>query len=68
MQPKEKILGIFYDLENSQMTHRMIAQKYNISMEMVQGINTGRYWKTENKNYPLQKIAKKHNHIQKTCK
>lgn len=68
MQPKEKILGIFYDLENSQMTHRMIAQKWNISMEMVQGINTGRYWKTENKNYPLQKTAKKHNHIQKTCK
>jgi hypothetical protein len=35
------------------MLHREIAEKWNISIEMVQGINTGRYWYQENKNYPL---------------
>ena len=57
-RPKEKILGIIYDLEHTNMYHREIAEKWEISTEMVQGINTGRYWYQENKNYPLQKQHK----------
>lgn len=53
-QPKEKIIGIIVDLINTDMSHRDIALKWDISMEMVQGINTGRYWK-HNADYPLQK-------------
>ena len=53
-QPKEKIIGVISDLTNTNHTHRDIATKWDISIEMVQGINTGRYWK-HNADYPLQK-------------
>ena len=53
-KPKEKIIGVIYDLENTDLYHKEIAKKWNISVEMVQGINTGRYWFQENKQYPLQ--------------
>lgn len=56
--PKEKIINVFYDLENTNFTHSEIAKRQNISIEMVQGINTGRYWKCDNKSYPLQKRTK----------
>lgn len=60
-QPKEKIIGVISDLINTNMSHRNIAIKWDISMEMVQGINTGRYWK-HNADYPLQKrkVSKKY--------
>ena len=41
--PKEKILGIIKDLEETDLYHKEIAEKWDISVEMVQGINTGRY-------------------------
>lgn len=50
---KEKILGIINDLENTIMSHKDIAEKWGFSVEMVQGINTGRYWKY-NREYPIQ--------------
>lgn len=53
-QPKEKIIGVISDLINTDMMHKDIAAKWDISTEMVQGINTGRYWK-RNTEYPLQK-------------
>ena len=53
--PKENIIGIFNDLKNTAMFHREIAEKWNVSIEMVQGINTGRYWKLDNVDYPIQK-------------
>lgn len=56
-QPKEKIIGIINDLINTDMIHRDIAEKWDISTEMVQGINTGRYWKHD-ADYPLQKKTK----------
>ena len=62
-KPKEKIIGIIYDLENTNMYHKEIAKKWDISIEMVQGINTGRYWYQSNKTYPLQtkhKIGSQH--------
>ena len=55
---KENIIGIFNDLKTTDMYHREIAEKWNISIEMVQGINTGRYWFIETENYPLQKLHK----------
>lgn len=53
-QPKENIIGVISDLTNTNMMHKDIAIKWDMSTEMVQGINTGRYWK-HNTNYPLQK-------------
>lgn len=50
---KEKIIGIIHDLETTNLLHREIAEKYSISVEMVQGINTGRYWKYD-REYPIQ--------------
>lgn len=48
------------------MYHKEIAQKWNISIEMVQGINTGRYWK-QDREYPIQKISlKRHGTKEKT--
>jgi hypothetical protein len=55
---KEKIIGIINDLEKTDMFHREIAEKWNISVEMIQGINTGRYWKHD-REYPIQAISKK---------
>lgn len=57
-KPKEQIIGVIQDLENTDLYHREIAEKWNISQEMVQGINTGRYWFQEDKKYPLQKKHK----------
>lgn len=57
-QPKEKIIGVFKDLETTDMTHKEIAQKWELSTETVQGINTGRYWYRENIEYPIQKRCK----------
>lgn len=58
--PKETILGIINDLETTDLYHREIADKWGISTEMVQGINTGRYWHQDNKRYPLQTQHKTH--------
>lgn len=51
---KEKVIGIISDLETTNMYHSEIAEKWNTSIETVQGINTGRYWK-HNRIYPIQK-------------
>ena len=54
-QNKEKIIGIIKDLETTDNTQKEIALKWDISEEMVQGINTGRYWKYD-RTYPIRKI------------
>lgn len=53
-QPKENVIGVISDLTNTDMSHKDIAAKWGMSTEMVQGINTGRYWK-HNVDYPIQK-------------
>lgn len=50
---KDNIIGIIKDLETTLMKHKDIAEKWNVSTEMVQGINTGRYWKHD-REYPIQ--------------
>lgn len=60
--PKESIIGIIQDLEITKMTQKEIGKKWNISEEMVQGINTGRYW-FHNRQYPIReqkKVVKKY--------
>lgn len=69
--PKENILGIIYDLETTDMKHREIAEKWSVSTETVQGINTGRYWK-QDRDYPIQQRTKvlatqRENAIQQKC-
>ena len=56
---KETILGIIKYLETTTLVQREIATKWNISEEMVQGINTGRYWH-HNREYPIRKIQRKY--------
>lgn len=74
---KEKIIGVIIDLKTTTMIHSDIAKKWDISTEMVQGINTGRYWK-HNISYPIQQNVNKYinsnvnrketyHHICKTC-
>ncbi|MBQ8625423.1 MAG: GIY-YIG nuclease family protein [Agathobacter sp.] len=50
---KTKVIGIINDLKNTDLFQYEIATKWNISTEMVQGINTGRYWH-HNATYPLR--------------
>ena len=52
---KEKIIGVFKDLETTDLIQKEIASKWDISEEMVQGINTGRYWKRDDIQYPIRK-------------
>lgn len=52
--PKENILGIFEELQTTLNSHSVIAEKWGVSTEMVQGINTGRYWRLDI-DYPIQK-------------
>lgn len=51
---KEKIINIISDLENTSLTQKEIANNRDISEQMVQGINTGRYWKHD-RQYPIRK-------------
>ena len=57
-QPKEKIIGVFNDLKTTDLIHAEIAKKWDISIEMVQGINTGRYWHQDDIEYPIQERCK----------
>lgn len=63
---KEKILGILNDLKTTFLSHSEIANRWNISIEMVQGINTGRYWK-HNIEYPIQKRAERKKYFCVDC-
>lgn len=51
---KDQIIGIIHDLETTDMLHKEIADKWGLSSEIVQGINTGRYWK-QDREYPIQR-------------
>lgn len=52
-EKKDSIIGVIHDLETTNLPQREIAEKWKISEEMVQGINTGRYWKDDRK-YPIR--------------
>lgn len=55
---KESIIGIIHDLESTSLFQHEIAEKWHISEEMVQGINTGRYWKYD-REYPIRQRPQK---------
>lgn len=57
-QLKDQVIGVIKDLETTNMYHHEIAKKWNLSVEMVQGINTGRYWK-HNRIYPIQSLEQR---------
>lgn len=46
---------ITLDLETSLLNHSELADKYKVSQEMIQGINTGRYWYRDSIEYPIRK-------------
>lgn len=67
--PKENIIGIFHDLETTSMLQKEIAKKWNVSDNLVNGINTGRYWRQDDRKYPIQVyIPKKREPIKKKNK
>ena len=41
-------------LKNSSLTQKEISQKFNVTEEMIQGINTGRYWRRDSIVYPIR--------------
>lgn len=57
---QETIEAIKNDLKNTDLLHREIAEKYQVSVGWVQGINTGIFHFDETENYPLQKQQKGH--------
>lgn len=60
---KKQLIGIINDLEQTSLTQKAISIKWNISEEMVQGINTGRYW-FHSRTYPIRLQDKKINYCQ----
>ena len=50
---KTKIINIIHELETTYKSHQQIAEENEISTEMVQGINSGRYWHHD-RVYPIQ--------------
>lgn len=50
---KTRIISIIHELETTYKSHRQIAEENEISTEMVQGINSGRYWHHD-RIYPIQ--------------
>lgn len=53
---KNKVIGIIDDLTNSLLFQKEIAEKWGCSEEMVQGINTGRYWYQSSVTYPRRQF------------
>ena len=49
-----KLDQITDDLKHSMLSHQQIADKYETSREMIQGINTGRYWYRDKMQYPVR--------------
>lgn len=64
---KDSLQGIILDLKTTELKHHQIAEKWNVSTEIVQGINTGRYWFNELEDYPLQKKQVKAPNFCKKC-
>ena len=51
----ESVKQVFDYLFNSDITQKQISELCDISEEMVQGINTGRYWHSDFIDYPIRK-------------
>lgn len=49
-----KLGNITDDLRGSMLSQQDIADKYETSLEMIQGINTGRYWYRDSIKYPIR--------------
>lgn len=49
-----KLDNITDDLRYSMLSQKAIADKYSTSLEMIQGINTGRYWYRDTVEYPIR--------------
>lgn len=64
---KENLIKILDLLENTTLTHADIAKECKISTEMVQSINTGRYWHDINREYPIRKRKLRKKNYCKDC-
>lgn len=51
---QETLEAIIYDLKNTSLTGVEIAERYNISDQMVSDINTGKSWHNSEESYPLR--------------
>ena len=51
---QEILPDIVNDLENSSLSQKEIAKKYNVCQNTISNINLGRVWKDEKRNYPIR--------------
>ena len=51
---EETLQQIIDTLRTKTLSQSEIAESFNVSVEMIQGINTGRYWKQDNIQYPIK--------------
>ena len=65
LQQVEEIINILQRDYNGEISHRILAQQYNISPDIIQGINCGRYWYNDDLHYPLH-ISKHDPRFKKT--
>ena len=63
----ESVKGVFCDLHNEDLTQMEISKKWGISEEMVQGINTGRYWFSDDIEYPIRKSKQAQKYYCEVC-
>lgn len=54
----EQVLEIIKLLKTTNLTNQEIGQKYNVSENLISGINTGYYWKQIDQNYPIRSHKK----------
>lgn len=54
----KKILELYLDLENYDLDMGQIAVKYNISQSQVEKINSGAFWRQEERDYPIRKLKR----------
>ena len=66
----QEIIDILSNDKNSEISHKELAEKYNVSKDTIQAINAGRQWYNDNYQYPLHTSKydprlKKQKHIKK---
>ena len=55
---KERALNIIYDLQNTNLTQKEIAEKYNVGRTTITAINNGQNHRQDNIEYPIRKNKK----------
>lgn len=55
--PPQMLENIYQDLRENKLTQKEIAIKYSLHKDTICGINTGRYWRKNDLDYPIRKVV-----------